>query len=126
MIHFQTRDDILRWLTTHCPRKAIVRSLLQDRAELLGGFSNIPPSGRPGWIVRVTSLFLSTKIRTGEYSHRKWIVAVIPCIGKPDYEIRILNRVPWKSYLNEPATNSIYGGDRPWLYRILKEGASDA
>jgi len=113
MIHFQTRDDILRWLTTHCPRKAIVRSLLQDRAELLGGFSNIPPSGRPGWIVRVGSIF----------TRREWIVAVIPCIGKPDYEIRILKHVPWGNYCDEPAIDSIYLGDRPWLYREMKARA---
>ena len=111
MTHFQTRDDIIRWLIAHCPRKAIVRSLLQDRAELLGGFSIIPPSGRPGWIVRVESIFTSGK----------WIVAVIPCVGKPDYEIRILKQVPWKNYLDEPMTNPVYLGDRPWLYRIRKE-----
>jgi len=111
MIHFRTRDDILRWLIRRCPRKAIVRSLLQDRAELLGGFNNIPPSGRPGWIVRVTSIL----------TKRKWIVAVIACVDKPDYEIRILKRVPWKNYLDESAISPVYLGDRPWLYRIMKE-----
>jgi len=115
MIHFQIRDDIIRWLITHCPRKAIVRSLLQDRAELLGGFSIIPPSGRPGWIVRVTSTL----------TKRTWIVAVIPCIGKPDYEIRILNQVPWKNYVGYEwiPDKPIYAGDRPWLYRKMKERA---
>ena len=113
MIHFQTRDDILRWLMAHCPRKAIVRSLLQDRAELLGGFSNIPPSGRPGWIVRVTSML----------TNQKWIVAIIPCIGKPDYEIRILKQVPWENYIGCHDSSCIYGGDRPWLYREMKERA---
>lgn len=112
MIHLQTRDDILRWLIRHCPRKAIVRSLLQDRAELLGGFNNIPPSGRPGWIVRVTSVH-----------KRKWFVAVIPCHGIPDYEIRILKQVPWKNYAGNTREKSFYGGDRPWLYRIMKEKA---
>ena len=115
MIHFQTRDDIIRWLITHCPRKAIVRSLLQDRAELLGGFTHIPPSDSPGWIVRVTSIL----------SKRKWIVAVIPRIGKPDYEIRILTRVPWKNYAGNTGGKSFYSGDRPWLYRILKERNND-
>jgi len=113
MIHFQTRDDIIRWLISHCPRKAIVRSLLQDRAELLGGFSNIPPSGRPGWIVRVASTL----------TKREWIVAVIPCIGKPDYEIRILKQVPWKYYIDRPFTSPICAGDRPWLYGEMKERA---
>ena len=112
MIHFRTRDDIIRWLISHCPRKAIVRSLLQDRAELLGGFNKIPPSGRPGWIVRVTSAL----------TKRKWIVAVIPCAGKPDYEIRILKQVPWKCYVGDWIDDKpIYAGDRPWLYREMKE-----
>lgn len=112
MIHFQTRDDIIRWLISNCPRMAIVRSLLQDRSELLGGFSNIPPSGRPGWIVRVTSIL----------TKRKWIVAVIPCHGIPDYEIRILKQVPWKNYVGYEwvLDKSIYAGDRPWLYREMK------
>jgi len=113
MIRFQTRDDILRWLIKRCPRKAIVRSLLQDRAELLGGFSIIPPSGRPGWIVRVESIFTSSK----------WIVAVIPCVGKPDYEIRILKQVPWKNWVGRNDSSYIYAGDRPWLYREMKERA---
>lgn len=110
MIHFRNKNDILRWLAKNCPRKAIVRSL--DNAELLGGFNPIPPSSRAGWIVRVTSVY-----------GRVWIVAVIPCVGKPDYEIRVLSKVPWKNYIGCHDSSCVYGGDRPYLYRSLKEKA---
>lgn len=108
MIIFRDKNDIIRWLEKHCPRKAIVRSL--NNAELLGGFDPIPPNTRPGWIVRVTSVH-----------KRKWIVAIIPCVGKPDCEIRILKYVPWGNYIGGPFTNPVYSGDNPLFYKMLQE-----
>lgn len=110
MIHFRNKNDILAWLEKHCPRKAIVRSLSQDGAELLGGFDPIPPSGRPGWIVRVRSAY-----------GKIWLVAVIPNIKQTDCEIRILQKVPWANYVGCSDSGCIYGGDKPWLYGSLKE-----
>ena len=110
MIHFRNKNDILVWLETHCPRKAIVRSLSQNGAELLGGFDPIPPSGRPGWIVRIRSAY-----------GKVWLVAVIPNSRKTDYEIHILHKVPWKHYIGCEDSGCIYGGDKSWLYKSLKE-----
>ena len=110
MINFRNKTDIICWLEKYCPRKSIVRSL--NNAELLGGFDPIPPTTRPGWIVRVTSIFDEKK---------KWIVAIIPRKDIPTCEIRILSKVPWKYYLDEPITNPAYIGDKPQLYRALKE-----
>ena len=111
MIHFRTKNNILAWLEKHCPRKTIVRSLSQNGAELLGGFDPIPPSGRPGWIVRVRSAY-----------GKVWLVAVIPNAGQMDYEIRILQGVPWGNYVGCSNNDScIYAGDKPLLYRSLKE-----
>jgi hypothetical protein len=110
VIHFRNKNNILSWLETHCPRKAIVRSLSQNGAELLGGFDYILPSGRPGWIVRVQSVY-----------GRVWLVAVIPNNKQTDYEIRILQKVPWENYIGCEDSGCIYGGDKPWLYRLLKE-----
>jgi hypothetical protein len=114
VIHFRSKNDIIQWLERYCPRKAIVRSLLQNGAELLGGFNPVPPTTRPGWIVRVTS-------RHG----RKWIVAIIPCEGTPDYEIRILKKVPWGNWIGNYYSENLMSGDRPQLYAALKERAND-
>ena len=108
MKYFKTKDNLLEWLIYNCPRKAIVRSLLTKGAELLGGFSLIPPSARPGWIVRVTSIY-----------GKKWIVAIIPAEGRPDYEIRILKHVPWENYVG--GVNEVYQGDKPLYYKGLSE-----
>jgi len=119
MQHFRSKSDIIRWLEKHCPRKSIVRSL--NNVELLGGFDPIPPTTRPGWIVRVTSIF---------DEKRKWIVAIIPHKGTPTCGIRILNKVPWKYWTGcrypevlarTMGYDYIYSGDKPWLYAALKE-----
>lgn len=109
VIHFRSKNDILSWLETHCPRKAIVRSLSQNGAELLGGFDPIPSSGRPGWIVRIRSAY-----------GKVWLVAIIPNSRQADYEIRILQRVPWEHYVGCKDRDCIYSGDKPWLYKLLK------
>lgn len=109
MVHFRSKSDILHWLEKHCPRKAIVRSL--NNAELLGGFDLIPPTTRPGWIVRVTSIF---------NEKRKWIVAVIPRKDIPTCEIRILKYVPWENWLGcKIGMPPIILGDSPGFYCIL-------
>lgn len=115
MTHFRNKNDLLAWLTKHCPRQAIVRAIREHGAECLGGFSCIPPTTRPGWIVRVRSSF-----------NKKWDVAVIPCDGKPDYEIRIIKSVPWRNWSGiKLGISPIMRGDRPeWyskLYLLLKE-----
>jgi len=117
MIHFRSKNDIIQWLERHCPRKAIVRSLLQNGCELLGGFDPIPPTTRAGWIVRVIGMYNAKRI---------WIVAIIPCDGKPDYEIRILQSVPWENYIGHPVANQICNGDRPCLYMAMKERANES
>lgn len=110
MVHFQTRDHIIAWLERHCPRKAIVRAIDEGKIELLGGFSQIPPSNHHGWIVRVTSIH-----------KRVWLVAIIPNKRQTDYEIRIPKEVPWKYWCGDFFTHKIFQGDKPWLYQAIKE-----
>lgn len=110
MVHFQTRDHIIGWLEKHCPRKSIVRAISEGTTELLGGFNQIPPSNKSGWIVRVRSI-------TG----RVWLVAVSPNKNQTDYEIRIPKEVPWGFWMDCLNPNPVYAGDKPWLYRSLKE-----
>ncbi|KKM80084.1 hypothetical protein LCGC14_1343430 [marine sediment metagenome] len=115
MVHFQTRDHIIAWLEKHCPRKSIVRAINEGTTELLGGFSQIPPSNRSGWIVRVTSV-----------PGRVWLVAVSPNKSQTDYEIRIPKEVPWAKWSGVTGPYLSIGGllmygDKPWLYETLKE-----
>ena len=111
MVHFQTKDHIIGWLEKHCPRKSIVRAINEGTTELLGGFSQIPPSNKPGWIVRVKSKY-----------NNVWLVAISPNKRQTDYEIRIPKQVPWGSWLGSwPLTDGLHNGDKPWLYQSLKE-----
>ncbi len=121
-VHFRSKNDIIHWLEKHCPRKAIVRSL--NGAELLGGFDPIPPTTRAGWIVRVTS---GSILRPLSLRRKKWIVTIIPYVGKPDCEIRILKEVPWGNWSGRSVNliNSVYSGDRPWLYAAMQERANE-
>ena len=107
MIRIVDKNSLIEYLIANLPRKAVVRSLLQNGAECLGGFSEIPPSDRAGWIVRTTSVHGKT-----------WIVAIITCGGKVRYGLRILTRVPWEFYCG--GSNDLYDGDRPYMYRAIK------
>ena len=104
MIHFQSKDHLLMWLENNCPRKGIVRALRDGTAEHLGGFSTIPPTSQPGWIVRVTSVH-----------DREYIVAVIAYQNR--YGIRVLKEVPWVYWDGgRDGDASFINGDNPAVY----------
>jgi hypothetical protein len=96
------------WLESNCPRKSIVRALRDGTVEHLGGFSRVPPTSHPGWIVRVTS------------AHGKeFIVAVIAYQNR--YGIRVLSEVPWRYWDGgREGTTSFMNGDNPTAYWGLK------
>ena len=110
MIRIRTKDNLIKWLVDNCPRRAVVRSILQHGVECLGGFSVIPPSTRSGWIVRTTSSFGKT-----------WIVAILVYDSPPKYGIRILKDIPWQYYIGDIAEQEIYKGDNPLLYKQLRD-----
>ena len=92
------------WLEANCPRKGIVRALRDGTVEHLGGFSRIPPTSHPGWIVKVTS------------THGKeFIVAVIAYQLR--YGIRVLGEVPWRYWYNAQPWTSLLAGDNPEEYQ---------
>ena len=110
MVHFQTRDHIISWLDRHCPRKAIVRAINEGKTELLGGFSNIPPSRKSGWVIRITSSY-----------GRVWLVAITENTAKTDFAIGLLKGVPWAHWCGDLMPGKLYRGDKPWLYQAIKE-----
>lgn len=112
-VHFQSRLHIVSWLEKTCSRKAIVRALSEGQVEFFGGFSLIPPTTQPGWIIRVTSVYGKT-----------WYVAVIA--HRDHYGIRILRDVPWGNWIGENSWGDafkvhLFSGDYPGKYKKLKE-----
>ena len=109
MTHFQSPLHIVSWLGQNCARKAICRALNEGQVEFFGGFNPIPPTVRPGWIMRVTSAH-----------DRIWYVAVI-CYDRR-YGIRILRDVPWDKWMGSTAKNrtALYNGDHPSEYWELR------
>jgi len=106
MVHFQNKNHILMWLEKNCSRKTIVRALATEgEIELLGGFSQIPPTSHPGWIVQITSVH-----------GRTWYVAVIAYQNR--YGIRILSKVPWQNWIG--GKSELMNGDNPKRYERLK------
>ncbi len=112
MIHFQSKNHLLMWLENNCPRRAVVRALLEGTVEYLGGFSKIPPTTQPGWITRVRSIH-----------GKEWIVAVIAYQNR--YGIRILSEVPWRWWAGDhrygvAAIGTLFGGDFPEEYQAQR------
>lgn len=109
MIHFQSKTHLLMWLESNCPRKGIVRALRDGTVEHLGGFSRVPPTSHPGWIVRVISTY-----------GKEFIVAVIAYQNR--YGIRVLSEVPWRFWIGDPdaAFGELFSGDWPSDYYGLK------
>ena len=107
MVHFQTKNHLLMWLEKNCPRKSIVRALRDETVEHLGGFSKIPPTSHPGWIVRVTSIH-----------DKEFIVAVIAYQSR--YGIRVLSEVPWRYWCGQQGEveSSLINGDNPWTSQL--------
>lgn len=111
MTHFQSKTHIVGWLINNCSRQAICRALNEGQVEFFGGFDLIPPTTRPGWVLRVTSIH-----------GRIWYVAVI--VYDHRYGIRILRDVPWDRWVGSQWSGSrwqLYNGDHPGEYQKLKE-----
>ena len=113
MTHFQSPLHIVSWLGQNCVRKAICRALNEGQVEFFGGFNPIPPTTRPGWIMRITS------------AHgRTWYVAVIMYDCR--YGIRILKDIPWSSWVgtnfwDDEFRTRLHSGDNPEKYLELRK-----
>jgi len=112
MTHFQSRTHIILWLENNCSRKAITRALYKGQVEFFGGFSPIPPTTHPGWIMRVTT------------AHGKTFYVAVICYDRR-YGIRILRDVPWDKWRGTDSRGMfgplLYRGDDPEEYLKLRE-----
>ena len=109
MVHFQTKNHLLMWLEKNCPRNSLLRIMEDGTVEHLGGFSKIPPTSHPGWVVKLES------------RHGK-IVLVAIIAYRDRYGIRILSEIPWRYWCGDRNGNrNLINGDSPYLYGAWKE-----
>ena len=109
MIHFTQKTELILWLDGHAPSRTIRRAIWNGSLELLGGFSKIPPSNYPGWIIKLTTRY-----------GKKYLVAIICNYDKLKQYCMIIDSVPWELWDGKPGRKSIYEGDNPEKYMRLK------
>ena len=109
MIHIRNRNDLFKIIEANPPTPAIGQALVTGGVELLGGFDPLSPSGKPGWIIVVTS-------RRGTI----WNIAVT--LGKCNIGVSvwIIQRIPWEHWVGG-RTSSVYSGDHPEKYEKKRE-----
>lgn len=102
LLRISTRTDLIEFIRSTAPLKAVRRAMDDGGYEVLGGFAALPPHVLPGFIVKVTS------------KHGKvWPVAVAINEHKHQYEVYILDNIPWSMW--DGGTLPIYRGDNPTM-----------
>lgn len=112
MPHIRNRNDLFKILGEKPPWKmgAILAALDTGKAELLGGFNQIPPSPLPGWIIRVTS-------KRG----RVWNVVITAHENPSRFTTWIVQRIPWEYWAGKIDRDpTVYDGDKPIEYEKRK------
>ncbi|KKN22755.1 hypothetical protein LCGC14_0911910 [marine sediment metagenome] len=97
--HIQSRSQFVEEAWKLCPTKSAQRAIREGRVTMLGGFSDIPPLGRPGFICYV---------RHG----RTWLLALIEQLDRSFRGVYVEN-VPWKNRVSlvPPSQWTLSGGD---------------
>jgi hypothetical protein len=107
------RTDLIELIARECEVPAVRRACVTGKAEVLGGFSEILPSTRPGWIVRIIA-------QRGAV----FLVAVVPNEYHHFYQVYVIDEVPWHLWAGKPmagAPYSIYQGDHPVAYEMRRD-----
>ena len=106
---------MIAWLEGHASRKAIQRAIFEGKIELLGWFTPVPGSFKPGWVIKITSKY-----------HLKWIVAVsVGITGK--LNAYVIDKIEWENYNPEcwqnsdPDCRGLFAGDNPKKYKGLRD-----
>lgn len=100
--HIQSRSQFVEQVHALCPTRAAQRAIREGRITMLGGFYDIPPFGRPGFICHVTS-------RHG----RTWFLALVRQLDRSFRGVYIEN-IPWENQVvhkTDPARWALNGGD---------------
>jgi len=107
---FHNKQHLFQWLTDNLSDR-VLQNLLQGggQAELLGGFSPLPGSTKPGWIVALTSY------RTGKVYY---VCVGVSEAGKAHWWRA--KGVQWENWDGGGAIKTLYRGDDPEKYKRLK------
>lgn len=101
-----------------CESNACERAFLTGKVVVLGGFSSIPPSTNPGWILLVTSIH-----------HRTWIIGVETNDIKHRYQVRTLDKIPWAKWVGGAIAlfrnSSLRYGDCPQVAILARRLAQE-
>jgi hypothetical protein len=108
MEHFRTINNALTWLDQHTSGRRH-RALSDGKVEWLGGFSHIPPSYGPGWIVRC----ISSK------GFKYDTAIVLRKLQRP--AVYGVVKIPWKYWNESNSVNPLFCGHRPKLYLRIKQ-----
>ncbi len=107
MEHIRTRNDLINWLENNAPFKAIKRALQEGRVENLGAFES---ETNYGWIVKIISKF-----------DKIWHIRISPLSGLNFYGTILIDCVPWEYWIGDKSTNTLYRGDHPDRYKVLRD-----
>lgn len=102
------------WLENNAPRKAIGYAMVDGEIELLGAFSCIHAGSNPGWIVKVTS-------KRG----LSWNIVITVSGKKHVHFAYTIKEVPWKYWWGDSFNKGLFCGDRPDVYKKLRDKHSE-
>lgn len=116
MQRINTRTELINYICDHISQSVVARACHAGTVQVLGGFSCVPPSTRPGWIVAVTSIH-----------GRTWNVAVTSDDHKHIFHVWVVNSIPWEYYIGNAYQTgySIYCGDNPLQAIMAKSEATN-
>lgn len=114
---FLDTNHLLTWLAQQPLRRSVLRALENGKVEVIGGFKRILPGTSPGFIVKVESY-----PRSGCPGGR-WIIAVI-CKSATEVYARVIPNIPWDQWDGKIDRKTIYEGDNPHDYELLRNAAS--
>lgn len=110
------RSALIELVAQSPPTLAVGRACVTGKVEVYGGFRPTPPGVHPGFILCFTT----------EHG-RVCLVSVIPRDYTQKYEVSWIDTVPWRFWAGDQVHTeeySIYRGDHPGKYALLKESAS--
>ena len=105
MIHH--RQQLINWLTKNITDRVIQQALESGRVENCGGFNSLSGS-LPGFVVAVTS-------------GRGTIYNIAIVVDNFQMRWFRLKKIPWWNWVGDKSNSSVCQGDRPKVYKVLKE-----
>lgn len=108
-MYIRNRNDLIKWLESNAPFPAITRALQEGQVENLGAFEGVAPGSRPGWIVKVTSVY-----------NKVWYIAII-IKSFHLYKALVLDSIHWKLWAGDTSNNKLYQGDNSKEYKRLRD-----